>query len=192
MLQELFSFQHGKDFAIGFTQIDFWFFFLIVMLIFSTLHKSTLMKTIFITAISLFFYFKTSGASVLILSGSIILNYFSGKFFFSVNSKLKKKVIMISAVSINVLILAYFKYAYFFTESFNEIFQTKYQALNYFAQWTSGFSGQGSLRVCAKDHRRQSNAGSTRRYDRGGNTRFAGRRRGRRPRPPQRGRRSSG
>jgi len=145
MLQELFSFQHGKDFAIGFTQLDFWLFFLVVMMIFSTLHKSTLMKTIFITAISLFFYFKTSGASVLILSFSIILNYFCGKLVFSVDSKLKKKAIMISAVSINVLILAYFKYAYFFTESFNELFQTNYQAFNYFAQWTSGFSGQGSL-----------------------------------------------
>jgi uncharacterized membrane protein YukC len=63
---------------------------------------------------------------------------------FSAGSKVRKKAIMISAVSINVLILAYFKYAYFFTESFNELFETDYQAFNYFAQWTSGFSGQGT------------------------------------------------
>lgn len=145
MLQELFSFQHGKDFAIGFTQLDFWLFFLVVMMVFSAFHKSTLMKTIFITAISLFFYFKTSGASVIILSFSIIMNYFCGKLVFSRHSKAEKQFTMILAVVINILILAYFKYAYFFTESFNEMFHTKYQAFNYFAHWTSGFSGQGSL-----------------------------------------------
>lgn len=145
MLQELFSFQHGKDFAIGFSQLDFWMFFLVVMMIFSALHKSALMKTIFITAISLFFYFKTSGASVIILLFSILLNYFCGKWVFSANRKISKKVAMVTAVSINILILGYFKYAYFFTESFNDLFHTKYQAFNYFAHWTSGFSGEGSL-----------------------------------------------
>lgn len=145
MLQELFSFQHGTDFAIGFTQLDFWIFFLGVMMVFSLLHKSVWMKTTFITAVSLFFYFKTSGASVLILSFSIILNYFCGKWINSVPTIAKKRWILIPAIFINIFILAYFKYAYFFTESFNAMFHTKYQALNYFAQWTSGFTGKGSL-----------------------------------------------
>ena len=145
MLNELFSFQNGKDFALGFTQLDFWLFFLLVMAIFSFLHKSNLMKTIFITAVSLFFYFKTSGASVLILSFSILFNYLLGQSIFSIKENWKKKALMITAVSVNVLILAYFKYAYFFTESFNALFQTNYQAFNYFAQWTSGINGEGSL-----------------------------------------------
>ena len=145
MLERLFSFKSGHGYAISFTQLDFWLFFLLVMMIFSVLQKKTLLKTIFFTAIGLFFYYKTSGASVLILSFSIILNYLSAKWIYSSGSLVGKKSIMITSVVLNILILGYFKYAFFFTESFNEMFQTDYKALNYFAQWTSGFTGTGSL-----------------------------------------------
>ena len=145
MLERLFSFKSGHGYAISFTQLDFWLFFLLVMMIFSVLQKKTLLKTIFFTAIGLFFYFKTSGASVLILSFSIILNYLAAKWIHTSSSLVGKKTVMIISVVLNVLILGYFKYAFFFTESFNEMFQTDYKALNYFAQWTSGFTGTGSL-----------------------------------------------
>ncbi len=145
MLERLFSFKSGHGYAISFTQLDFWLFFLLVMMIFSVLQKKTLLKTIFFTAIGLFFYYKTSGASVLILSFSIILNYLAAKWIHTSSSLLGKKTVMIISVVLNILILGYFKYAFFFTESFNEMFQTDYKALNYFAQWTSGFTGSGSL-----------------------------------------------
>lgn len=145
MLERLFSFKSGHGYAISFTQLDFWLFFLLVMMIFSVLQKKTLLKTIFFTAIGLFFYYKTSGASVLILSFSIILNYLAAKWIHTSSSLVGKKTVMITSVVLNVLILGYFKYAFFFTESFNEMFQTDYKALNYFAQWTSGFTGTGSL-----------------------------------------------
>ena len=145
MLERLFSFKNGHGFGISFTQLDFWMFFLLVMMVFSVLHKKTILKTIFFTAIGLFFYFKTSGASVLILSFSIIFNYLSAKWVFKATSNVGKKSIMITSVVLNILILGYFKYAFFFTESFNEMFHTNYEALNYFAQWTSGFTGTGSL-----------------------------------------------
>ena len=145
MLERLFSFKSGHGYAISFTQLDFWLFFLLVMMIFSILQKKTLLKTIFFTAIGLFFYYKTSGASVLILSFSIILNYLAAKWIHTSSSLLGKKIVMITSVVLNILILGYFKYAFFFTESFNEMFQTDYKALNYFAQWTNGFTGTGSL-----------------------------------------------
>ena len=145
MLERLFSFKNGHGYAISFTQLDFWLFFLLVMMIFSVLQKKTLLKTIFFTAIGLFFYYKTSGASVVILSFSIILNYLAAKWIHTSSSLLGKKTVMIISVVLNILILGYFKYAFFFTESFNEMFQTDYKALNYFAQWTSGFTGTGSL-----------------------------------------------
>ena len=145
MLERLFSFKSGHGYAISFTQLDFWLFFLLAMMIFSVLQKKTLLKTIFFTAIGLFFYYKTSGASVVILSFSIILNYLAAKWIHTSSSLLGKKTVMIISVVLNILILGYFKYAFFFTESFNEMFQTDYKALNYFAQWTSGFTGTGSL-----------------------------------------------
>ena len=145
MLERLFSFNSGHGYAVSFTQLDFWLFFLLVMMIFSVLQKKALLKTIFFTAIGLFFYYKTSGASVVILSFSIFLNYLAANWIHTSSSLLGKKTVMIISVVLNILILGYFKYAFFFTESFNEMFQTDYKALNYFAQWTSGFSGTGSL-----------------------------------------------
>jgi alginate O-acetyltransferase complex protein AlgI len=145
MLEKLFSFGHGKGFALSFTQLDFWLFFLLVMVIFAVTNKMKLMKTIFFTAIGLFFYFKTSGASVLILSFSIIFNYLMANWVFKSESPIGKKAVMIFSVALNIFILGYFKYAFFFTESFNAMFHTDYKSLNYFAQWTSGFSGSGSL-----------------------------------------------
>ncbi len=145
MLNDLFSFQYGQGFAIGFTSMQFWLFFLIAMIGLALTQKNHLMKTIFFTVIGLFFYFKTSGASVLILIFSILLNYFSANSIFKAKTEKLKKVIMILAVVLNVLVLAYFKYAFFFTESFNAMFHTDIKALNYFAQWTSGFTGKGSL-----------------------------------------------
>lgn len=145
MLERLFSFKNGQGFGISFTQLDFWLFFLVVMTVFSFLQQKKVMKTIFFTVIGLFFYFKTSGASVIILSFSVILNYLSAKWINHSISQKKGKTILVCAVILNILILAYFKYAFFFTESFNEMFHTHYKALNYFAQWTSGFTGSGSL-----------------------------------------------
>ena len=145
MFNDLFSFNNGQGFEIGFTQLGFWVFFLIAMIGLALLEKKKLMKMIFFTAIGVFFYFKTSGASVLILIFSILLNYFSADWMSKSASDKKKKGIMVTAVVVNVLVLAYFKYAFFYTESFNAMFHTDIKALNYFAQWTSGFTGKGSL-----------------------------------------------
>ena len=124
MLEKLFSFNHGAGYGLSFTQLDFWLFFLLVMVIFSLTNQKKILKTIFFTAIGLFFYFKTSGASVVILSFSIVFNYFMANRIFKSRSKRRKKFILVCSVVLNVLILAYFKYAFFFTESFNAIFHT--------------------------------------------------------------------
>ena len=49
------------------------------------------------------------------------------------------------SVFLNVALLGYFKYAYFFTDSFNELFHTDFQVVNQFALWGNGFFGEGSF-----------------------------------------------
>ncbi|MFZ9029401.1 MAG: MBOAT family O-acyltransferase, partial [Crocinitomicaceae bacterium] len=122
-----------------FTQLDFWLFFLVVMVVFSFIHKHFLARSIFLTIISLFFYFKTSGLYVLLLGLSLVVNFALGQMIYTREKKLSKKwVIAISAI-FNLLILGYFKYAYFFTDSFNAMFETDYEIVNKFAQWGNGF-----------------------------------------------------
>ena len=76
-LLQLFSFDEAQPLI--FTQLDFWIFFLIVLSVFSFIHKHKLTRSIFLFVVSLFFYFKTSGLLVLLLSASIVLNYFIGR-----------------------------------------------------------------------------------------------------------------
>ena len=103
-------------------QLDFWLFFLLILALFSFFHKNKLARSIFLTVISLFFYYKTSGLSVIILSFSLCFNFLIGRTISKSESNLTRKITLISGVLLNLLILGYFKYAYFFTESFNEMF----------------------------------------------------------------------
>jgi len=142
-LIQLFSFDEAQPLI--FTQLDFWIFFLIVLSIFSFIQKHKLTRSIFHFVVSLFFYFKTSGLLVLLLSASIILNYFIGRGLGKASSKVYKKVFVTLSVLFNLLTLGYFKYAYFFTDSFNEMFHTKYEVFNIFARMANSFMGAGSF-----------------------------------------------
>jgi len=142
-LHDIFSFKMMDSMV--FNRLDFWLFFIFIMIVFSMLHKHQLMRSIFITAVSVFLYYKTSGLFVLLLMLSITVNFGLGKWIFrSQSDKARKWIIAFSAV-FNVFFLAYFKYALFFTESFNELFHTDYEIWNQFALWGNGFFGDGTF-----------------------------------------------
>ena len=126
-----------------FNRLDFWLFFLAFMIVFSVLHKHQLVRSIFFTVVSMFLYYKTSGLFVVLLGGSIVFNYLLGKWIHTVDSNTKRKWIIALSAVFNIFFLAYFKYAYFFTESYNELFHTKYEIVNWFAQMGNGFFGDG-------------------------------------------------
>jgi D-alanyl-lipoteichoic acid acyltransferase DltB (MBOAT superfamily) len=124
-----------------FNRLDFWLFFIFIMMVFSALHKHQLMRSAFITVVSVFLYYKTSGLFCLLLVFSIIVNFFIGKWIFNVRSQPGRKWIIAFSAVFNVFFLAYFKYANFFTESYNELFHTDHQLFNMFAQWGNGMFG---------------------------------------------------
>lgn len=126
-----------------FNRIDFWLFFLAFMVIFSWLHKFQLVRSIFITMASLFLYFKTSGLFVLLLMVSILFNHALGKRMAKTEKDQRRKWLIALSAVFNLFFLAYFKYAYFFTESFNELFHSNYEIVNWFAQMGNGFFGDG-------------------------------------------------
>jgi alginate O-acetyltransferase complex protein AlgI len=128
-----------------FTQLDFWLFFIFVMVVFSAIHKHFLVRSIFLTVISLFFYFKTSGLFVLLLGLTLVVNYLFGSLVEKTDKDRSKKWLIAGSVIFNLLLLGYFKYAYFFTDSFNQLFQTKYEIVNQFALWGNGFFGEGTF-----------------------------------------------
>jgi len=140
-LYDIFSFA-ATDHMV-FNRLDFWLFFLAFMIVFSALHRQQLVRSIFFTIVSLFLYYKTSGLFVVLLGGSIIVNFFLGKWVFrSQSDKSKKWIIALTAI-FNLFFLAFFKYAYFFTDSYNALFHTNYEVFNWFAQIGNGFFGEG-------------------------------------------------
>jgi D-alanyl-lipoteichoic acid acyltransferase DltB (MBOAT superfamily) len=142
-IQQLFSFNSQEPLI--FTQLDFWLFFILVMVIFSAIHKHFLVRSIFLTVISLFFYFKTSGLFVLLLGLTLVVNFAFGIRVQEAEKDRSKKLYIAASVIFNLLLLGYFKYAYFFTDSFNQLFHTNYQIVNQFALWGNGFFGEGTF-----------------------------------------------
>lgn len=128
-----------------FNRLDFWIFFIFIMIVFSALHKNQLMRSIFITVVSIFLYYKTSGLFCLLLFFSIVVNFGLGRWMFRLESGTGRKWLIAFSALFNVFFLAYFKYAYFFTESFNELFHTKHEIFNQFALWGNSWFGDGTF-----------------------------------------------
>ncbi len=124
-----------------FTQLYFWIFYAIVLTVYSFIHPRTSLRNGFLFLVSLFFYYKTSGFFVTILLFSTITDFFIGKAIYASPNKLARKWWLAFSMILNLGVLVFFKYAYFFTESFNSILNTHFQPINYFAHWSNSFFG---------------------------------------------------
>lgn len=146
-IEQLFTLDYKNVNPITFTELDFWLFFMVLMLVFSFLHHKTTVRSLFITVVSLFFYFKTSGLFVLLLLLSILWNFNLGNAINRAQTDKQRKIKLTIGVSLNILLLVYFKYGLFFTESFNAMFQTDFKIFNQFAQIGNGIFGSNSFEV---------------------------------------------
>ena len=134
-------FLYNENQPLIFTQFFFWGFFAVVLAVYSIVYKKNALRNAFLFLVSLFFYYKTSGLFISILIFSTILDYFIGKYIYSSQNELKRKVLVGTSIFINLFVLCYFKYAYFFTDSYNTIFNTDLQVFNHFAQFTNNIAG---------------------------------------------------
>ena len=120
-----------------FTRIYFWGFFAVVLLFYSLLYKKKPIRNTYLFFISLFFYYKTSGLFFLLLVFSTFSDYFIGLGIYHAHRKSLKKILLTLSILINLGLLSYFKYAYFFTETINDLFGTNFEVLNYLARWSN-------------------------------------------------------
>ncbi len=137
-LIDIFSF--SEDFPLIFTQANFWIFFAVVYFIYSIVYRKKSLRSAYLFAISLLFYYKTSGLFIGILLFSTVNDFFLGRVIYNSKSDIVKKTLVAISVIINLGTLCYFKYAYFFTESYNYLFQSNYEVINYLAQWANTWS----------------------------------------------------
>jgi D-alanyl-lipoteichoic acid acyltransferase DltB (MBOAT superfamily) len=132
-LHRIFSFVHMTADELAFNRLDFWMFFIFFMALFTFLHKNLLVRSMFITLASLFLYYKTSGFFVTLLALSVTVNFFLGKWIFRTQKTINRKWIIALSAVFNLFFLGFFKYAVFFTDSYNAMFETNHEVWNYFA-----------------------------------------------------------
>ena len=104
-----------------FTQFYFWAFFGVVLATLALIGKRIAMRNTFLCAASFFFYYKSSGIFVLLLAFTVLFCFFCGKWINNAKSPGKKKGALIAGLIVNLGLLAYFKYAYFFTNLINDL-----------------------------------------------------------------------
>lgn len=122
-----------------FTQVDFWIFFALVYFLFALVYKQHKLRSAYLLLVSLFFYYKTSGLFVGILLFSTVNDFYLGKWIGQSSREGIRKLLLAWSVFINLGVLFYFKYAYFFTDSYNALFHSDLEVYNYLAGFTNTF-----------------------------------------------------
>lgn len=151
-LSALSSFMHrlfafDADSPLLFTQFYFWAFFAIVYAFFSLVHSRRLMRNAFLFFVSLFFYYKTSGLSVLILLFVTCSDFMIAHRIDRAGSRGWKKFWLILSICTDLLLLCYFKYAYFFTDFLNTVLGTGIQVHDWFSAAGNALTGSQMFNV---------------------------------------------
>ena len=161
-LSSLFSFD--SDHPLLFTQIHFWVLFLIIYIFFALIvspyrrHPKNanlppnapellppakrLMRNGYLFLFSLVFYYKTSGLFVLLLVFSTLFGWMLGIHMDHTSSSARRKALMAAGVAVNLAVLCYFKYAYFFTDIYNATVASllgapQVEVINHLALWSN-------------------------------------------------------
>lgn len=124
-----------------FTKFSFWGFFMIAYTVYAVVYKKIALRNGYLFLISLFFYFKTSHLFFFLLLFSTVTDFYIGRSVFKSASERVRLWLVVLSVFINLAVLIYFKYAYFFTESYNTVFHTDHEVFNHLSHWSNEWLG---------------------------------------------------
>ncbi len=104
-----------------FTSSFFLFFFMAIVLIYPFIANRVKIRTWFLMLVSLYFYYKTSGAFVLLLIITAFINFIIGMEIHKSKSKSARNWLMVASVFWNLGSLGYYKYTNFIISIINGI-----------------------------------------------------------------------
>ena len=146
-LVNLFSFDQAHPLL--FTQFYFWAFFALVFAVFSLFHSKVLLRNGYLFAMSLFFYYKTSGVFLALLVFVIVYNFFAAKALARLKNEKARGALTALSVVVDLGILAYFKYAYFITDFVNNLFGLSIEVHDVLGEFLNMCIGASVFRVDA-------------------------------------------
>lgn len=144
-IKDVFAFDENSPLL--FTQFYFWAFFALVFAVFSLIKSKRLLRNSFLLFVSLFFYYKTSGLFVLILMFVTCSDFLIAQRIDKASSTVKKKAWLICSIVIDLFLLCYFKYAYFFTDVINNMFGWELHVFDAFAWIGNALTGTERFRI---------------------------------------------
>ena len=143
--QRLFGFDPNSPLL--FTQFYFWAFFALVYAVFALIGDKRLLRNAFLFFVSLFFYYKTSGLSVLILLFVTCSDFMIARRIASAKRPGPKRAWLVLSVCIDLLLLCYFKYAYFFADFVHSLTGLELKVVNVFGVLGNALGGGELFRV---------------------------------------------
>ena len=144
-LRRLFSFDPNSPLL--FTQFYFWAFFAIVYAVFALIGNRRLLRNSFLFFVSLLFYFKTSGLSVLILMFVTCSDFLIARRIASASTQGRRKAWLTLSVCIDLLLLCYFKYSYFFADFLHTLTGVEIRVTDIFGALGNALAGRELFRV---------------------------------------------
>ena len=146
----------NADSPLLFTQFYFWAFFALVFALFALImeaipdrlgNRKLHLRNIYLLFVSWFFYYKTSGLFLLILAFVTLSDWLIAQRIKANNGRQMAKVWLCLSIAIDLSLLAYFKYAYFFTNMINDLLGTGFRVFDIFAYVGNGFAQAGRFSV---------------------------------------------
>ncbi len=135
-LKEAFLYIPGKPLV--FSDLEFWIFMLVFLFVFSFTYRLRKLKNAIMLLFSLYFYYKSGGWAIFILLLVISSDFFIAKAIDAAAEKTAKKAWVALSVVFNLLILAYFKYAFLLVDGLNSLFGLNIQKENWLARLIPG------------------------------------------------------
>ncbi|NBC82434.1 MAG: MBOAT family protein [Bacteroidetes bacterium] len=136
-------FLFSEETPLIFTRFYFWAFFFVVLTFYSILYKHKTTRNAYLFLVSLFFYYKTGGLFFFILIFSTVTDFFIGQAIYKSKEPLHKKLWLALSITLNLGVLGFFKYDYFFTETINTVFNSDLPVVTHAAKWSNQLLGTG-------------------------------------------------
>lgn len=134
-------FAYQPEAPLIFTRLSFWIFFVLLYAGFCLVYQKRKLKISYLFIASLFFYYKSGGYFFWLLLFSTITDYYFGKFIARSGYRIYRRIFLALSIITNLSVLAYFKYAYFFTETLNQLFGADIGVYDWLAALTNAITG---------------------------------------------------
>lgn len=110
----------------------FFIYFLLLLIFYQFILKKVNVRTWYLIAFSLYFYYKTSGIFVLLLITTAFINFVISEWIDASTSERKRKWLFFLSIVWNLGTLGYYKYTNFFFQALNDIGHLNLQHVDIF------------------------------------------------------------